>query len=172
DELAMLTLGTVALSEGRYDTAIARFEGMSGATIVGITGTVLRAWAELGNGDSEAAARTFAQLDESGFGEFLTVHRALLAEVAGDTETALAYAQQAYEIDPFVVRTVEAYARLLANSGQFDEAQQVIDDFGAVSVDHPLIAAIAGPIAEGRAPGPFAANIEDGAAELLHGLGA
>lgn len=172
DELAMLTLGTVAFSEGRYDAAIARFEDMSDATIVGIIGTVLRAWAELGNGDPEAAQQAFAELDESGFGEFLTVHRALLAEVAGDTETALDYAEQAYEIDPFVVRTAEAYARILANAGRFDEAQQVIDDFGAISIDHPLIAAIAGPIAEGRAPGPFAANVEDGAAELLHGLGA
>ena len=65
----------------------------------------------------------------------------------------------------------ESGYRILANAGQFDEAQDVLDAFAAEGVEHPLVDALREPVAEGRKPGLFAANVQSGAAEMLHGLG-
>lgn len=171
DELARLTLATNALRERRYAAAITYLEPMSSGSIVGITGRVVSAWAHLGLGDAEGAEAIFAELDDSGFGEFLTIHRALLSDLAGEHEEALAFAAMAYEIEPFAPRIVETYGRALANAGRFDEARQVIEDFNRIALRNPLIDGLAAIVAAEERPGLSAETVQQGAGELLQSLG-
>ncbi|WP_404405872.1 tetratricopeptide repeat protein [Pelagibacterium halotolerans] len=172
DELARLTLGTVALKERRYTSADQMFARIPNLSLVGITAGITRAWAQLGNGDLAGANATLDSIGQGGFEEFLVFHRAVMADLGGNREQAITLSRQAYEIDPFVTRIAEAYIRILGNAGRFEEAQAVLDRFTEEGIAHPVIDALRKPIAEGRKPGLFAANIQAGAAEVYHGLGA
>ena len=171
DELARLTLGTVALKQRRYASADQLLSRIPNGSLVGITGGIMRAWAKVGEGDLDAANAILDDVGQGGFEEFLIFHRAIIADIGGDRETAIALSRQAYELDPFVPRIAEAHIRILANAGQFDEAQDVLDAFAAEGVEHPIVDALREPVSEGRKPGLFAANVQSGAAEMLHGLG-
>ncbi|MEX1180951.1 MAG: tetratricopeptide repeat protein [Cucumibacter sp.] len=170
-ELARLLLGAVALKERRYTSAVNLLDAMSTSTLLGITGNVLDGWAMFGAGRIEEAEDRIGSIEEEGFAEFLQFHRGLMADLAGDEEEALRLLGVAYEGDPLVFRIVEAYARTLANSGDFGKAGEVLDAFAASGLTHPLTEIVADAVASGRRPGKFAENVQEGAAEMLLGLG-
>lgn len=170
-ELARLTLGAMALKERRYSSAIQLLEPMQPQTLAGITGNALRAWALLGAGRNDEAYDLVESIDQPGFTEFLRFHRGLMADVAGDREKALPLLAGAYETDPFVFRIVEAYVRALANGGDFDKAAEVLDEFEARGISHPYIDLVGDAVDRKVRPGKFAVNVQEGAAELMHGLG-
>ena len=171
DELARLVLGAVALKERRYASAEQMLSRVPEASLVGIVGSILRAWAEVGEGDLGAATSILDDVGRAGFDEFIVFHRAIVADVGGDRDAALDLARQAYERDPLDFRIAEAYIRILGNAGMFEEAQAALDRFADEGIEHPLIDVLRAPIAEGRRPGLFAASAQAGAAEVLHGLG-
>src|SRR5690606_15381218 len=133
----------------------------------GITGALLRAWALIGDGRADDADVVLDELAQAGLEDFLVFHRALMAEVAGDNRTAIEFAAQAQQTDPYVARIVEAYARMLGNAGRFDDASKVIANFHAGGYTHPLVAAVSESIEARRRPGPFAASPQSGAAEMF-----
>ncbi len=171
DELARLTLGTVALKQRRYASAGQILGRIPNGSLVGITGGIMRAWAHLGDGNLAMANATLDDVGQGGFEEFLVFHRAVLADLGGDRDAALQLAQRAYELDPFVPRIAEAYIRILGNAGEFERAQEILDSFEAEGVAHPVVDVLREPIAAGRKPGLFAENVQAGASEMLHGLG-
>jgi tetratricopeptide (TPR) repeat protein len=171
NELARLVVATVAIKEQRYDAALTDLEGMTSESIIGITGGILRAWALSGDGKTGEANALLDEIGAAGLQNFLLFHRALMAEVAGDTTTAIENAKRAWEADPFVARIVEAYARILGNAGRFDEAAEVIAGFEKEGYTHPLVDDVKRAVAEKRRPGSFAANVQAGAAEMFHGVG-
>jgi tetratricopeptide (TPR) repeat protein len=170
-DLAKLIIATQALKERRYDAAIDELAGVKNESFAGITGGILRAWALVGAGRADEATALLDQIGQSGLEEFLTFHRALMAEVSGDATTAIQYAGVAYESDPFVARIVEAYARMLGNEGRFDEAAEVVGKFELEGYTHPLVDVVKAAIDEKRRPGPFATSVQVGAAEMFHGIG-
>ena len=171
DELARLVLGTVALKERRYASADRMLSGVPEASLVGIVGSIMRAWSAVGEGDLDTAGTILDTVGRAGFDEFILFHRAIVADVGGDRDAALDLARQAYEQDPLVPRIAEAYIRMLGNAGRFEEAQAILDSFAAEGIEHPVVDVLREPIAEGRRPGLFAASVQSGAAEMLHGLG-
>jgi tetratricopeptide (TPR) repeat protein len=170
-ELAFLTLGTVALKERRYASVLSMLEEVGSDTFIGITASVLRAWAAVGQGDLHQAYVNLAPVEGAGLEDFLVFHRALMADVAGERDTAIELAAAAYENDPFVTRIVEAYTRFLGNASRFTEAQDIILEYQAEGLSHPLIDEVRLSIDEGQRPGQFAANVSVGAAEMFHGIG-
>ena len=172
DELARLTLGTVALKQRRYASTDQTLARINEGSLIGITAGIMRAWAQVGSGNLGTAYATLDTVGEGGFAEFLTFHRALIADLGGDREQAVRLAREAYEVDPYVARIAEAYIRILGNAGQFEEAQAVLDDLADEGVDYPSLEALKAPISAGRRPGLFVADVQSGAAELYHGLGA
>lgn len=171
DELAHLVLGTVALKQRRYASADQALARVPEASLIGIIGGITRAWAKVGEGDLGGANDILDRVAQGGFDEFIVFHRAIIADVAGDRETAIDLARQAYEIDPLVPRIAEAYIRILGNAGRFEDAQAVLDFFASEGIEHPVVDILREPIAEGRRPGLFAGSVQSGAAEMLHGLG-
>ena len=115
-DLAHLIIATRALKERRYEAATEALGGINTESFAGITGSILQAWALVGAGRRAEADKHLDELAQSGLEDFLVFHRALMAEVSGDNNAAIDFAQIAYESDPFVARIVEAYARMLGNA--------------------------------------------------------
>lgn len=171
NELARLALGVVAVKQRRYASAIQELGRVPDQSLIGITAGILNGWAHVGNGNLAAAEAAMDRLSEGGFEEFLVFHRAIMADLGGNRADAVRFAREAYEFDPYVPRIAEAYVRILANAGQYEDAQAVLDMLNEEGVGHPLLDVLAEPVANGRRPGLFAPNVQAGAAEVLHGLG-
>jgi len=171
NDLASLVIGTKAVADKRYADAVRDLEASGTDTFAGITGGLLRAWALIGEGKNDEADAALNEIAEGGLEEFLVFHRAVMADVEGDTERALELAKQAWEADPFVARIVEAYARMLGNAGRFDEAEEVIAKFQGQGIQHPLVDAVKAKIDLKQRPGAFAPSIQAGAAEMFHSVG-
>ncbi|HEY8594303.1 MAG TPA: tetratricopeptide repeat protein [Devosiaceae bacterium] len=171
NELGHLVLAAAALKERRYNSVPTELEPIGTDTFVGITGALMHAWAEIGLGDVKSANKVLDDIGRSGLDDFLVFHRALMADVAGETDTAIALAKKAYEGNPLVPRVVEAYARILANAGRFTEAMKPISDFENQGLDDPLVSQVKLDIEKKIRPGKLAANAQEGAAEMFHSIG-
>ena len=171
NQLAELVLAGEALKERRYGAATRRLQTVGEDTLSGITAGILRAWALVGEGKAGEAEALMNRLGGSGLGDFLVFHRALMAEASGDMELALSLAQRAFDTEPYVARIAEVYARMLANSGDFDAARDVLDQYEAQGMSHAVIRNVREAVDAGRRPGVFTTSVQVGAAEMFHGLG-
>jgi len=169
--LAALVLGTIALKEHRYKSAINRLQTLGLGNFVDIAGYVVRAWAYVGQSQLDAAFAVLDKMKTSGLDKFLVYHRALMADVAGDPR-ALDFARRAYEADQYVPTIVETYARMLGNAGQNKAALDVLSAYQGQGLSNPLVIQVRTDIEAGRLPGKFAYNASQGAAELFRGIGA
>jgi predicted Zn-dependent protease len=120
NQLAELVVAGEALKERRYGAAQRRLQTVGEDTFSGITAGILRAWALVGEGKPDEAETLMNRLGGNGLGDFLVFHRALMAEAGGNMPLALSLAQRAFDAEPYVARIAEVYARMLANSGDFD----------------------------------------------------
>lgn len=171
NDLASLVIATEALKERRYSSAAKQLERVGGDTFAGITGSILRAWALIGDGKSDEAEKLLKTVGQGGLEDFLVFHRAIMAEVEGRDSDALALAKKAYDADPYVARVVEGYVRMLGNAGRFDEAEKVLADYAGQGLQHPLVDAVKVAIDKKQRPGPFATNVQSGAAEMYNSIG-
>ncbi|MGV8832342.1 MAG: tetratricopeptide repeat protein [Devosia sp.] len=171
NELAELVVATEALKERRYDAANQQLASIGQDSFTGVTASILRSWALVGANRKPEADALLDTLGETGLDDFLVFHRALMAEVAGQTELSTDLARQAFEAEPYVARIVEVYARDLANAGEFDAAKDVIAEFENQGLSHPIVTAVREQIEAGQRPGIFAPNVQVGAAEMFHGIG-
>ena len=171
NELAELVVATQALKERRYEAAESQLSAIGQESFTGITASILRAWALVGDNHKADADAMLETLGETGLDDFLLFHRALMAEVAGQTELTLDLAGKAYEAEPYVARVVELYARVLANAGRADEASDIIAEFENQGLSHPIVTLVREQIEAGQRPGIFASNVQVGASEMFHGIG-
>ncbi len=171
NELGELVVATEALKERRYDAAEKMLGAIGQDSFTGITAGILQAWALVGDNRFSEAEALLDKLGANGLEDFLVFHRALMAEAAGETDKAIALAGKAYDAEPFVARIVEVYARILANAGRFDEANDVIAQFEERGLTHPIVTRVKQAIEAGQRPGIFATNVQVGAAEMFHGIG-
>jgi tetratricopeptide (TPR) repeat protein len=171
DEVSHLIIAAVDLKKGQFSAAETELKDVGTDTFPGLTGTILHAWALVGEKKLDEAEALLGKVGEEGLADFLVFHRALMADVAGDTGMALSLASSAYVSDPQVARLVEAYARMLGNAGQFDKAIDVIVQFEASGASHPLVDVVKAAVAKKEKPGRFADSVQAGAAEMFHSIG-
>jgi tetratricopeptide (TPR) repeat protein len=170
-ELAELVVATEALKQRRYGAVQRQLGEVGQDSFSGITAGILRGWAMVGEGRGDEAEALMEQLGANGLEDFLMYHRALMAQVSGNTELALKYAQQAFETEPYVPRMAETYATLLANDGQAEAALDVLDEFEAQGVTHSITTALRNTIEAGRKPAAIPTSVQTGAAEMYHSIG-
>ena len=168
--LAKLVLAATELKDRRYRAVEKLLDGVSTDDIAGITGSILRAWAFIGDGKQDDAFAALDKVGKGGLEDFLVFHRALMEDVSGDSADALTLAAKAYQSNQTAPRSVEAYARILGNAGKFDDALDVINKFDAQGLGDPIIDQVKVAVAAHQRPGLFAPNVQSGAAELFHGI--
>ena len=119
NELARLIIAAEELKQGDFPGVAEELDGLGADSFAAITGSILRAWALVGENKLDDALKSLDPVSANGLDDFLVFHRALMADVAGDRDRAIEFAAKAYEIDPLVARIVEAYSRMLGNAGSF-----------------------------------------------------
>ncbi len=170
--LAHLTRGVDLIKNRRYAAARAEFSKGGGERRRDITSTLLVAWSYAGSKDTRKALQTLDALNDDAFVVFRDYHAALIADLGGDKAEAEKRFKSAWSAERNTLRLVDAYARFLASHGQRDEAKKIYQSFDEVAPGHPIIVAGVAALDEGKPLPPFVRSPEEGAAEVLYGLGA
>ncbi len=170
--LAQFALGVRSLKARQYQTARASLAKGGRGRQADVTATLLTAWAYAGSGDGKRAIEAVDKLkNERAFNQFRDYHAGLIADLVGNVPEADKRLKSAYEAGRTTLQVVDAYARFLAKRGRKDEAIAVYTEFEKVLPRHPIVRAALDDLEAGRAPQPLIANAQDGAAEVLYGLG-
>ena len=172
DGLAHLALGVRALKARQWAPARAQFAKAGPSQQRDILGTLLAAWAYAGAGDEKKALEYSDRLSDDNFAVFRDFHAGLIADMMGDQATARTRLAAAYNVDKSTLRLVDAYGRFLARHGDKPGAIKVYQDFDQVLPSHPIIVAALADLKAGKPLDPLIKSADQGAAEVLYGLGA
>ena len=170
--LAHLVLGVGQLKDGHWIAARREFSTGGAGRESDITATLLSAWSYAGQGDEKRALATIDGLRDGGFGVFRDYHAALIADLLNDFPEATKRFKTAYAADKTILRLVDAYARFESRHGAAVEAERALTAFQAVTPHHPLVDATLAELKTGKPLQPLIRTAQEGAAEVLYGLGA
>ena len=172
NNLAQFALAVRSLKAQKYADARARLAKGARGRQADLTATLLTAWAFAGSKDGKQALATVDKLkSERAFNQFREYHAALIADVVGNAKEAEKRFKAAYEGEKNTLQVVDAYGRFLAKIGRKDEAIAVYKAFDELAPRHPIVKAALTALEEGKPLMPLVKNAQDGAAELLYGLG-
>jgi tetratricopeptide (TPR) repeat protein len=172
NSLARLALGVKALKARQFATARAHFaKGVNGHER-DVTAILLNAWSLVGTGKVRQATELVDKLRDDSFAVFRDYHAGLVAHVGRRPLEAAARLKAAYEADKTTLRLVDAYARFMSSRGDRAEAIRAYEAFDQVLPSHPIVVAALDDLRAGKALEPNVRSAEQGAAEVLYGLGA
>ena len=170
--LAQLSLGVRQIKAAQWAAARQNFARSGRGAAADLTATLLTAWAYAGAGDGKRALETVNKLKgERYYNTFRDYHAGLIASVTGDQDEAERRLKAAYEADKNTLRIVDAYARFEANAGRTDLAIQAYSDFDALMPRHPMVRDALDKLKAGKPLARLVTNAQEGAAEVLYGLG-
>ncbi len=169
--LAHLALGVKALKNRQFSWARAQFTRGGPGQERDITATLLTAWSWVGSGDERKAIEACDRLGDENFAVFRDFHAGLIAEMMGDKAEAAKRLKLAYTSDKNTLRLVDAYGRFLSQTGDKAGALQVYQDFDTILPNHPLVNAAITDLKAGKTLDPLIKTPDQGAAEVLYGLG-
>lgn len=170
--LAQLSLGVRQLKAGQFAAARQSFTRSGRGAAADLTATLLTAWAFAGANDGKRAIDTINRLrGERYFNVFRDYHAGLIASLVGDKAEAERRLKAAYDADRNTLRIVDAYARFEAGAGRTDAAIAAYTEFEKVLPRHPIVADALEKLKAGKSLGPLITNVQEGAAEVLYGLG-
>ena len=172
NNLARLALGIKAIKAKRFTVARTYFAKSGTGQQRDITATLLTAWTYAGAGDTRHALTLVDKLRGENFGVFRDYHAALIADAANNPQEALKRMKAAYAADKNTLRLVDAYARFMVRHGDHDEAVRAYEGFDQILPNHPVVTAALANIKAGKPVEPLVKDAQEGAAEVLYGLGA
>ncbi len=170
--LAHLTLGIKALKNRNYSLARSQLSKGGPGQQRDVTATLLSAWSYAGSGDEKKAIEVCDRLREDNFAVFRNFHAGLIAQEMGDAAEAGRRLAAAYAGDKNTLRLVDAYGRYLSSTGDNAAALKVYQDFDQALPNHPIISAALADLQAGKTLEPLIRSADQGAAEVLYGLGA
>ncbi len=174
--LANLALGVEAIKARKFAKARAALAKGGLDRKHDVTSTLLTAWAYAGAGETKKALQTADKLREDAFSVFRDYHAGLIADIAPTAAKDKAEAEKrfkaAYGAERNTLRLVDAYGRFVAEHGNREEARRVYRAFDDLAPRHPIVTAAIADLDAGKPLAPFVRNADDGAAEVLYGLGA
>lgn len=168
--LARFVIGVHAMRLGRCDEARRDFSRAAAGPLE-LPAITLTAWCWLREGGADEALELLDRMPDERVARFRDYHAALIADARGYTYEARKRLRALHEADPRVMRTVDAWGRFLARTGQYDQARQVYEAFDKQSPRNPIITAALRDLKQGRLLKPIAADALAGAAEALYGVG-
>jgi tetratricopeptide (TPR) repeat protein len=171
--LAHLTLGVRQLKAKQFANARTNLAKGGRGRTADLTATLLTAWAYAGSGEGKRALETIDRLKgERAYNVFRDYHAGLIAELTGNPAEADRRLKAAYEAERNTLRIVDAYGRLESRRGRREEALATYTAFDAVLPRHPLIRDAMDQLGSNKALPPLIGSAQEGAAEVLYGLGA
>jgi tetratricopeptide (TPR) repeat protein len=170
--LAHLALGVRDLKLKQYVKARTHLVQGGRGRAADITATLLTAWSWAGTNDLAKATETIDRLKgENAFNVFRGYHAGLIALVAGKLDDAGTQLKGIYEQEKTTLRVVDAYARFLSRRGDTDAALAAYAGFDAVAPRHPIVRDAMEQLKQGKTLDPMVSSVQQGAAEVLYGLG-
>jgi len=170
---ARLILAVADIRDKRYAGAIAHMREAGSGVLAGLTRTLVNAWALAGQGEVDKA---LAELDtlrgESWYEPFKLMHGGYIAAAGGRSADALSRFRRAYDLDKNAVRTMEAFARATAQSGDRAGAARIVEDYLTRFPGNPLAQAALSDIKGAGVVETAVRTPAEGVAEALSGLGA
>lgn len=178
ERFSRLALGIDAIRNKKFEDAGHFFKLALSSDLDRLITGLLTAWARLGAGDGEGA---LAFLDELAGPEWYTLfvgyHKALIAEQAGDTETArAAFAAVAADAaagaaaPEAYLRAIEAQAGFLARQGNIDGALAALAVAEEFAPGRVTVQALRERIENGQKAPALVPDVASGAAEALLNL--
>ena len=168
--LAALTLAVQAIHDKKFDKA-AQYLQKQNASGHDVTATLLTAWTLAGRGKTKQAIAQVDRLQDPSLQIFRNYHAGMMADIGGDQAAAEARLRAAFSFDRRTLRLVDAYARFVARRDR-EAALKIYADFDKLLPRHPVILAAMADLNAGKTLQPLIRNEQDGAAEVLYGLGA
>lgn len=132
-QVAQMLLANAAAKSGDWDEAVARFRALPRDGVMQLLQPLLLAWASQGAGDTDGALATLRPyLDNPRYRSIVSLHAAMIADIAGRTSEAAAYYKQAEsELGDQSPRTALILASWHARSGQVAEAEGILSRMAA-----------------------------------------
>ena len=170
--LAHLALGVRDLKNCQYGQARSHFSRGGKGRAADLTATLLTAWALAGAGDGKRALETADRLKgERAYSVFRDYHAGLIADSSA-TPPRRSAASGGLDADKTTLRIVDAYGRFEARRGRPESAVAAYKTYEDLVPRHPVVRDALEKLRAGKPLGPLAASPQDGAAEVLYGLGA
>ena len=173
DGLVNLVLAVDALRRQDFARAQSRMAAAREQGFIRLLGPLISAWARVGEGDVAGAMASLDRLDATpAFKPFRLWHQALIQDVTGNTEAAIAAYSETLNVSVGgAVRVSEVYGNLLARTGRTEQARAHYEAMLAKAPGSLVLKAglkaLAGPPAEA-----IVATAVDGVAEALYGAAA
>lgn len=170
--LAQLALGVQKIKAKQYAAARQNLQRGGKGAAADLTSTLLTAWSYAGAGEGKKALETINKLKgERYYNVFRDYHAGLIAALVGDKVEAERRLKSAYDADRNTLRIVDAYGRFEADSGRPDLAVAAYQEFDNVLPRHPIVRDALDKLKAGKPLTPLITSAQEGAAEVLYGLG-
>ncbi|KMO32341.1 hypothetical protein VQ02_24010 [Methylobacterium variabile] len=170
--LAQLALGVQKIKAKQFAAARQNLQRGGKGAAADLTSTLLTAWSFAGNSEGKKALETINKLKgERYYNVFRDYHAGLIAALVGDKVEAERRLKAAYDADRNTLRIVDAYGRFEAESGRPDLAVAAYQEFDNVLPRHPIVRDALDKLKAGKPLTPLIASAQEGAAEVLYGLG-
>jgi tetratricopeptide (TPR) repeat protein len=170
--LAHLVFGVRALKGHQYINARTQLAKSGLGSQRDLTATLLSAWSYVGSGDAKRALELTDRLKDDSFAVFRDYHAGLIAELANNVAEASKRLETAYRADRSSLRLVDAYARFLARHGHLEEAKNAYQEYDRTNPRHPIVVSALAELTANKPLAAIVSDAEDGAAEVMYGLGA
>lgn len=172
NRVAHLALAARAFKTGGYASARSHLEKSARGPLADLTLNLLSAWSWLGSNQPGKAIAAIDKLQGADFfGTFREYHAALIADLAGRPEEAAKRYDAALSGDGAALRVAQSAAAFRARTGDKAGALKALADFEKAAPRHPLTRQLRDAVDAGRAPERPVADVRDGVAEVLYGIG-
>lgn len=172
--MARLLLGLAAFKNDEFKAAADHFEAAGSGPIGELTSVITRAWVQHAEGNTIKALSSLTLRRQADWARFyLRYHRALIADQAGRSKDAQRAYANVFEQDTKTLRTALAYARSVANDGDYRRAKVLLRTHmkQATGEPHPLANDLMDRLTRGEPIKPLIATPAEGLAEVFYGLG-
>jgi tetratricopeptide (TPR) repeat protein len=173
DGIARLVLGVSELKKKHYKNARQQLGQSVRGPITDLTATLLSAWASQGSSDPKGAEARISRLaGPDWYNQFKELNAGLILDLAGRRREAGSHLEKAHELAPTDLRAVEAYSGWLTRNQNDADAIKILDAYKQLAPHHPLILDDLAMIKKGQKIPLLVGSPQEGAAEVLYGLGA
>jgi tetratricopeptide (TPR) repeat protein len=174
NRMAFLLLGLNSFKNGNYSKADEEFRKASDGPIGELTSALARAWAAAASGNPQRAMKLLEMPKQAEWAQFyLNYHKALIADVLGRPQDALAAYEHSMRQDATTLRIALAYARHAAKNGNVKLAQEILDGQTERSQGEPhvLVRELREKIGPDKKTELLISTAAEGMAEVFYGLG-